>query len=235
MDQNIKLIEAAKEIIKYGKKLTKAGVIGAQEGNLSCKVGDVILITPSAMAKDELRPEELAVLDLEGNWIGGPHKPSSESAMHVAMYKMRPDVTAIVHTHSPYCTAFAMAGEPVDIRNSAEFAIFYRKVPVIPYGEPGTHAIYKGMSNELVDYDTLLLENHGVVSVGKDLCDASSKCSTLELVLRTYTINRQLFPNRSNDLSQRDLEKLWKFGRSCKHGAPQPAKKTTASISEQYI
>lgn len=224
MELNSKLIPFAEEIIKVSKKLTNKGTIGAQEGNVSCKIGDVILITPSGMSKEDLDPHQMSAIDLDGNWIAGPFKPSSEYPMHVAMYKMRPDVSAIVHTHSPYGTAYAIANEPIDIRNSAEFAIFYKKVPVIPYGTPGTDDVFKGMEQELIDYDTLLLENHGVVSVGKNLMDACSKCLTLELILQTNLINRQLFPNRNNDIPMAELEKLWAFGRSCKHGMPDASK-----------
>lgn len=225
MELNSKLIPFAEEIIKVSKKLTNKGTIGAQEGNVSCKIGDVILITPSGMSKEDLDPHQMSAIDLDGNWIAGPFKPSSEYPMHVAMYKMRPDVSAIVHTHSPYGTAYAIANEPIDIRNSAEFAIFYKKVPVIPYGTPGTDDVFKGMEQELIDYDTLLLENHGVVSVGKNLMDACNKCLTLELILQTNLINRQLFPNRNNDIPMAELEKLWAFGRSCKHGMPDASKR----------
>ena len=208
-------IQKAKEqIISVGKKLTASGAIGALEGNISCKVDDKIIITPSGMSKEDLLPEHLSVMDLEGNWIDGPFKPSSESKMHVAIYKCRDDLNAVIHTHSPYATAFAIANEPIDLRCSAEFAIFFKHVPVLPYGTPGTEEIYKGIDKELEEYDTILLQNHGVVSVGQSLMNAFGKSATLESVLKTYTINRQLFPDRSFDIPKSELEKLWEIGAS---------------------
>ncbi len=208
-------IQKAKEqIISIGKKLTASGAIGALEGNISCKVGDRIVITPSGMGKEELLPEHLSIMDLEGNWVDGPFKPSSESRMHVAIYRFRPDVSAVIHTHSPYSTAFAIANQPIDLRCSAEFAIFFKHVPVLPYGTPGTDDIYNGIDKELEEYDTVLLQNHGLVSVGRTLMNAYGKCATLESVLRTYTINRQLFPDRNCDLPKSELERLWEMGAS---------------------
>ena len=206
--------EACGKILDISVKLTAAGAIGAFEGNISCRVGDKVVITPSGKSKVDLKADELSILDMEGNWIGGPFKPSSEGRMHLAIYRMRDDVNAVVHTHSPYATAFAMANRSIDLRCSAEFAIFFKHVPVIPYGTPGTDDIYKGMDKELELYDTLLLQNHGLVTVGKTLDDAYSKCSTLELTLRTYSISKSLFPDGICDLPQAELEKLWEMGSS---------------------
>ena len=205
---------AKDHIILIGKKLTASGAIGALEGNISCKIGDRIIITPSGMSKEDLLPEHLSVMDLEGNWVDGPFKPSSESKMHVAIYRFREDVGAVIHTHSPYATAFAIANQPIDLRCSAEFAIFFKHVPVLPYGTPGTDDIYNGMDRELEEYYTVLLQNHGMVSVGSTLMNAYGKCATLESVLRTYAINRQLFPDRNCDLPKSELEKLWELGSS---------------------
>ena len=206
--------QAREEIIRIGRKLTQSGAIGALEGNISFRSGNLVLITPSGMSKEDLLPDQLSILDMDGNWVDGPFKPSSESKMHLAAYRFRPDISAVVHTHSPYSTAYAIANEPIDLRCSAEFAIFFRHVPVIPYGTPGSDDIYKGMDKELENYDTVLLQNHGLVSVGKTLIDACSKCITLEMVLKTYAINRQLFPDRNCDLPQDKLERLWEMGKN---------------------
>ncbi len=206
--------EARKQIIAVGKKLTASGAIGALEGNISCKVDDRILITPSGMSKEDLLPDQLSVMDLAGNWVDGPFKPSSESKMHIAIYRCRPDVSAVIHTHSPYATAFAIANQSIDLRCSAEFAIFFKHVPVLPYGTPGSEDIYRGIDEALEEYDTVLLQNHGVVSVGSSLMNAFGKCATLESVLKTYAINRQLFPDRNCDLPKSEIEKLWELGAS---------------------
>lgn len=204
--------QARQDIITIGRKLTSSGAIGALEGNISVKVNDRIVMTPTGKSKEDLLADQLALTDLDGKWLKGPFKPTSETPMHTAIYRYRPDITAIVHTHSPFATAFAMANEDIEIRSSIEFAVFFRKVPVLPYGLTGTDEIYRGIDKLLVDHNAVLLANHGLICVGKTLNDAYNLCASLELILKTYTINRVLFPDRNCDLPQEELERLWKLG-----------------------
>ena len=99
------------EIIKVCRKLESRGLIAASDGNVSTRAGrDSILITPSGVSKSEMAPEEIAKTSMLGDLLEGPLKPSSEIRMHLLVYGMRPDISAIVHAHPPVATAFTLAG-----------------------------------------------------------------------------------------------------------------------------
>ena len=112
------------EIVRYFRRLYEQGTINLFEGNISARVGDVVLMTPSQQNKETLLPEMIVEMDMEGNVKGNGLPPSSEYRMHLALYRLRPDLGAVVHTHSAFASAFALAGKP--IRNAmAEMWMFY--------------------------------------------------------------------------------------------------------------
>jgi len=209
--------DVKKEIIVIAKKLSTGGVVGTFEGNISRRIGDKVILTPTGQSKDSLDTTKLATTDSNGNWIDGPLAPTSETPMHTAIYKMRPDIGAIVHCHAPYCTAYAIANQPIECKSSPEFLILFGMIPLIPYGTPGSTDIYKGMSQYINCYDVFLLANHGMIAVGKNALDAYSKCISLELILHTLSIKEQLFPKRNNDLPEAEVKKLLEIGRN-RHG-----------------
>lgn len=139
--------------------------------------------------------------------------------MHTAVYRMRPDVKSVVHCHAPYCTAYAQANKPIVNKISPEFVALFGIVPVVPYGTPGTEDIYKGMNELLQEYDVVLLANHGVLAVGKDPMDAYSKTLSLEMLLQTDAIRRQITDGNETYLSEEEYAKLMEMGKNL-HGNP---------------
>jgi L-fuculose-phosphate aldolase len=157
----------------------------ACEGNLSVRLdADRILLTPSGACKGDLTPEDLLVTDMSGAVICGTGRPSSEMQMHLLYYRSRPDVRAVCHGHPPTATGFAAAGRALEEAILPEVVISLGKVPLAPYGMPGTWELCAGLEPLVSKHDAILLENHGVVTSGKDLTTAYYHMETVEQFAR---------------------------------------------------
>ena len=182
------------DIVRYFRRLYEQGTINLFEGNISARVGDVILMTPSRQNKETLRAEMISELDIDGNVKESRFSPSSEYRMHLAVYRLRSDARAVVHTHSAFASAFALAGQ--SIRNAlAETWMFYGgEIPCCSYGAPGTDAVFADFERYLVreDRDAVLLANHGLVTLGKDVEDAFSKAEAVEKLAKITLLSRLL-------------------------------------------
>ena len=173
--------EIKKSIVDVAQMLNRKGLVGTYEGNISVKDGDRVYLTPSGHSKELLTEGQIIITDLEGNLLEGQLKPTSETPMHTKCYELRPDINAVVHCHAPYATAYAQANIPVESKVSPEFMLLFGKVPVIPYGTPGTLDIIAGLEDVIKDYDVVLLANHGVLAVGATPLEAFSKTMSLEM------------------------------------------------------
>lgn len=162
---------ARKEIIDAGQQILKSALVIGTWGNISVRVADdeLVAITPSGVDYDKLIPENIPILDFEGNLIDGNMKPSIELAMHLEIYKNRPDINAIVHTHSTYCTAMAIARKPIPASCEDLIQIVGGNVRVSEYKLPGTLDLGKAAVDALIDRNAVLLANHGLLAAGKDL------------------------------------------------------------------
>lgn len=157
------------------------GFIVACEGNLSVRLGeDRVLTTPTCMNKGMLSPEDLVVTDLEGRQMAGERKVSSELAMHLLFYQMRPDVRAICHAHPPTATGFAAAGRALNQALLPEVIIGLGQIPLVRYATPGTPELSAALEPFVPHYDALLLANHGAVTCGPDLLTAFFRMETIE-------------------------------------------------------
>jgi L-fuculose-phosphate aldolase len=173
------------EVCKIGHKMYQKGYVTACEGNLSVRLdADRVLVTPSGACKGELTPQDLLVTDLSGAVICGTGRPSSEMQMHLLYYRFRPDVRAVCHGHPPTATGFAAAGRALEEAILPEVVISLGKVPLAPYGTPGTWELCVGLELLVSKHDAILLENHGVVTSGKDLTTAYYHMETVEQFAR---------------------------------------------------
>jgi L-fuculose-phosphate aldolase len=155
--------------------------IVAAEGNLSVRLANGrILTTPTCLNKGMLVPEDLVVTDLEGRQIFGTRKASSELAMHLLFYRMRPDVNAICHAHPPIATGFAVAGRGLDRALLPEVIVGLGQIPLVQYATPGTSELSAAIEPFAPHYDALLLANHGAVTCGPDLLSALFRIETIE-------------------------------------------------------
>jgi L-fuculose-phosphate aldolase len=145
---------------------------------------DQILLTPSGACKGDLAPRDLLITDLSGEVICGNGCPSSELQMHLLYYHSRPDVWAVCHGHPPTATGFAVAGRALEEAILPEVVISLGKVPLAPYGTPGTWELRAGLEPLVSKHDAILMQNHGVVTSGKELATAYYHMETVEQFAR---------------------------------------------------
>jgi L-fuculose-phosphate aldolase len=151
------------------------------DGNVSVRIArDHVVATPRGFSKADVEEHDLVLLTLEGTKIGGKHEASSEIAMHLAAYRARPDVFAVVHAHPPVATAFAVSGQGLPGDVLPELAIQVGEVPLVPYATPGTDALPDAMKPFLPNYDAFLLANHGVTTLGRTLMEAHQRMESVE-------------------------------------------------------
>lgn len=168
------------EIVHAGRRMRAAGLLVATEGNLSARLGpDRVLTTPAGADKGELSARELSLVDLQGQRLEGP-APSTELEMHLAIYRIRDDVGAVVHGHPPYATAFAAAHRALDACVLPEVVVSLGCVPLSAYGTPSTPEVSGAVSALARDHDALLLRNHGAVAMGANVRRAFYVLETVE-------------------------------------------------------
>lgn len=174
-------VQAKEQILETGLKIYQRGLVAANDGNLSVRVGDNALwVTPTGVSKGSMTEDMLVKVDLEGNLLEGSIKPSSETKLHLRIYQENPDVRAVIHAHPPAATAFACAGIPLDRPILQEAVVFLGKVPVAPFALPGSQAVADSVAPYCRDYRALLLEYHGAVSWGDTMEQAHHRMECLE-------------------------------------------------------
>ncbi len=169
-------------IVKVGKELYEHGLVTGTTGNISARIPgtDTALIKPSGVSMDLLKPEELVLVDLQGNKIRGELSLSVETPMHTAIYRARSDVQAVVHTHAPVATAFGIAGIEILPLQIEMFMFIPKGVPIIPFEFPGSRELAEAVQKKIVDFDAVILENHGIVTVGSSIEEACSLNKLIE-------------------------------------------------------
>ena len=185
--------ELRRELVRYGKMLYRLGYMPATAGNLSVRLDQKrILVTPTGVSKYQLRREDLAIVDLDGHQLQGCRKPTSELGMHLAFYRERSDVQAVIHSHPPVATAFACAGRALDEMLCQEAAMTLGPVPLARYATTGTDEVADSLRPFIPAYDAVLLANHGAVTCGVNVFDAFCKMETLEHVAQIRLAAQQL-------------------------------------------
>lgn len=173
--------QARQEILSAALRLYQRGLVAANDGNLSLRVGgNALWVTPSGVSKGALREEMLVKLDMEGQVLEGHWKPSSESKLHLRIYQENPEVRAVVHAHPPAATAFAAAGIPLDKPVLQEAVVQLGAVPLIPFALPGTQAVADGVAPYCRSCRGALLEYHGAVTWGATMERAWFRMESLE-------------------------------------------------------
>jgi L-fuculose-phosphate aldolase len=193
------------EICAVGLKLYQQGFVAANDGNVSCRLSSgSFLITPTNVSKGDLKPENLIVISDGG--FSGKIKPSSEYKMHLEIYQKRSDTNAIIHVHSPYATAFALVGKGIDEPILPEVVVTLGKIPLVPYETPSTQKFAETVAETAIHYDAMLLEKHGVVTLGENLRDAYYKLERTEHVFKILQIARHI--GDIKPLSQAEVKEL---------------------------
>lgn len=207
-----RLDELKQEIVDIVKKEYRLQMVNMFEGNVSVCYEDKMLITPSQVNKEIMTPEMIIETDLEGNILYQREGlyPSSEMGMHLEVYRVRPDVSAVVHNHSMYATAYAINNMPIVSDALTEMNVAFGQVPVVPYGTPGTDRIYRDFDKYLGNYSAVLLANHGVLAFGQGLEKAFSVAEAVEKVAQTLYIARQL--GEPSPIPKEEVKALREFG-----------------------
>lgn len=191
---NSPLIQRLKEqICEIGRRLWQRAYVDGNGGNIAIRVGDdIALCTPTLVSKGFMKPEDMCLVDLEGNQLAGVKKRTSEILMHLQIMKRQPRAKATVHCHPPYSTGFAVAGVEPPTCMIPEYEVF-ASVATAPYRTPGTPEMGKLVADLVDKHNTILMANHGVVSWShNDVEDAYFKMEILEAYCRTVLVAYQL-------------------------------------------
>ena len=172
--------QKAQECLRAAKLLCRRALVNAYEGNVSVRLEGSILITPSAVCKEELEEDDLVEVDLAtGKTLRAKEGriPSSETKMHLCVYR-HSGAQAVVHGHPPFATAYAVAGKPIETRAYPEMRVLYDRIPLCRYGRPGTDDVNVDIPEVIKTHDVFLLANHGLVAAGPDAMTAASSTKT---------------------------------------------------------
>jgi L-fuculose-phosphate aldolase len=197
---------ARRDLIKICHLMYERSYVVSSDGNVSIQLDDGrVLATPTMTCKGRMTEELLAITDLEGRALNDK-RASSELAMHLLVYRERPDVKAVCHAHPPHGTAFAVAGLPIDQPILSEVILTLGCVPLAEYGTPSTQELTDAMRPLVKHHNALLMANHGAVAYGADLWQAWDRLETLEHTARIAILSRVL--GGSRNLSPDAIEKL---------------------------
>ncbi len=185
----MKYTEVKEHLFSVVQQAVDAGLIRTAVGNLSMRTPDgYVAITPSGIKYDQLKPEEMAIVDLNGKHIDGPCKASSETPMHTAILRNFPEVGGVCHTHSPFAMTFAAVGKEI-ARINTEAMECGAPIPVTAWASPGSVADGEVMVEKLKvrpELKVVLLRNHGAVAVGEDVDRAFDKAYKAEVAAHVY-------------------------------------------------
>jgi L-fuculose-phosphate aldolase len=200
--------EHRQDIIEVGKLVYQKGWVAANDGNITVRMGpDRLLSTPTGVSKGLMHPDDLIICDMQGNKLEGKLDRTSEVAMHLLIYSMRPDVNAVVHAHPPVATGYATAGKPLNLALLPEVIIGLGCVPLVEYGLPGTQALTDPMKPYIPKYDAILMANHGAVCYGEDVFKAFFRMETTEHYARIALVAELL--GGATVLPKTEVEKLF--------------------------
>jgi L-fuculose-phosphate aldolase len=203
--------EARHQIIEAGKRLRDRFFIASNDGNISARLSDTeLLVTPTGMNKGDIAADQILKIDMQGSVLSGGLKPSSETKMHIAVYKVRPDVQAIVHAHPPVATGFAACHVRLDQDVILPEVIFgLSKIGFAEYGTPTTNQIPDAVVKEIPDCEAVLLSNHGALTVGPDVMQAYYRMEVLEMYARVRLVTRII--GEPKPLSQTEVTELFRI------------------------
>ena len=202
------LHELRSEVVRYCRLMSSTGLVKLTSGNISVKDGEsgLIAVSPTSLDYDVMTPADVVVVDGDGHVVEGARRPTSELPLHLAMYAARPDVAAVVHSHSAYATALGLTGEelPMVIINQAGVG---GSVPVAPYRTPGTPDLGRIAVETMGRRKSVILQNHGVVSCGATLGEAFSLATYVEEAAHIY-LTARMAGGQIHTLTQEEAEHI---------------------------
>ena len=195
------------EICEIGDRIYKKGFAAANDGNISYRVSETeVVCTPTQISKGFMKPDDLCVVDMDGNQIAGRRKSTSEIKLHLAIMKERPEVKSVVHCHPPHATAFGIAREPVPQCVLPEVEIFLGDVPIAQYDIPGSQDFANTILPFVNKSNVIILANHGTVSYGETVEKAYWATEILDAYCRMLILAKSL--GKVNYFSQDEAQGL---------------------------
>src|SRR3954454_13645749 len=181
------------QMCDIGRRIWLKGFCAGNEGNHSYRIGENrILCTPTGISKGNLKPDDICTVDLEGKQVSGKLKRTSEILLHLAIYKARADVKAVVHSHPPHATAFAIANVELPTCIHPEAEVFLGAVKTAKYVTPGDTRLGESLLPYVKDSNTILLQNHGTVTFDVDLEGAYYKLEIVDAYARILLLAKQI-------------------------------------------
>ncbi len=175
-----------KDILYWSKRLYQKGMSPSTSGNISVRTKDGILISASGVCLNDMDEDDIILIDFDGNVLDGKKKPSSEKFLHTQIYDLRDDINAIIHSHCPYITSFACSGKMIKEPIMAEFVLYFNKIPLAKYHLPSSMQLAVDTANYFKTCDTVLMQNHGVISGANTLQEVFYKLESLRAYSETY-------------------------------------------------
>ena len=203
------MLEKLKEqLVQLHLELPKNNLVAWTSGNISARDPETgyVAIKPSGKLYKDLRPKDMVILDLDGKIIEGELKPSSDTASHLYVYRQRPDIGGVIHTHSPYATAFAAVGRPIPVVLTAIAYEFGGPIPCGGFALIGGEQIGKIVIDSIGDSPAVLLKNHGVFTVGSTAEAALKAAVMVEDIARTVWLAEQI--GKPEEIPQELVDKL---------------------------
>ncbi len=201
-----------KEIVEIGEEVYERGLVAGTWGNLSKRLKDDpdrFAITPSGLGYREMEEEDVAILNLDGEKIDGEKKPSSESPLHIHIYRAREDINAIVHTHSTFATSMACTRQDIPPIVEDMVQIVGGSIETAEYKFPGTEDLAESAVEALGNKDAALLANHGAVSLGRNLEEALKTAEIVEKSAKVYLLSKIV--GEPEELDDEDVEIMRDF------------------------
>ncbi len=212
-----------KEVCEIAKRAQRDGLCKHKSGNFSARDKETgyVVITPTSVDRELLTPRDMVVVDLDANVLENLSglRPTSETLMHLEIYKTRPDVTAIAHTHSMYATVFALLGKPLPaiVYEVANLGLTQARVPVAPYGRPGTPELATSVIDACKEADSFLIAKHGVVAIDSaNIYEAFLKAAYIEELASLYYLALSANGGKEPEsFAQEELQK-WEYPKEIK-------------------
>jgi L-fuculose-phosphate aldolase len=185
--------EIKKEIVAVGKKLWARAYVDGNGGNISYRIGENrVICTPTLLSKADLTPDDLCLVDLDGNQVVGCKPRTSEILMHLEIYKAEPKAKGVVHCHPPHATAYAITGRIPPTCVIPEQEVFVGRVALVPYQTPGTQEFADAIVPFVKDHNSILLQNHGIVCWADTVTHAEWYAEVLDTYCQTLMYAQQL-------------------------------------------
>ena len=180
-----------RQVIEAAQEMERKGLVVGTAGNISMRLKDpdgreLLAITPSGRYYDLLKVDDIVVVDFAGQRVEGELKATIETVMHVEVHKARKKINAVVHAHPPFCSAIAVAGMDIPPLIDEQVILIGGEIKVAQYGFPGTPDLAKNVVSALGPRNAVILANHGVLSVGRDMREALTICELAEEFAKIY-------------------------------------------------